>query len=291
MVTIAVRPRFHSEIAVAALTAGKMVYCEWPLARNTPEALTMAAVARDTGVRNAVGLQGTFSPGLRLVADLVGQGRIGRPVTFEASLLQSRFGVDSDRSWLVDQSEASGALFVASAHLIDAVQYLLGEISSLAGVERLSAPDGSFDDTGEHFVWRTSDTVMLVAELASGVVGTFNVSNVTYPPQGFNLRITGDEGQVVARAPRYLQFSPITVSVGVVSGELEAVEVPTRSPSTLLDEDYPATNVARSLEAFVRSIRSGAPFRPDFQDGLALHRVLDALARSSSLRTWERPQP
>ena len=287
LVTIAVRPRFHAEIAAAALSAGKMVYCEWPLARNTAEASLMASVARDTGVSNAVGLQGTFSPALRLIADLVGKGRIGRPLMFEGSLLQSRFGVDSDRSWLVDRSEASGALFVASAHLIDAVQYLLGEISFLAGVERVSAPDGTFEDNGEKFVWRTADTVMLIAELASGVVGNLNVSNVTYPPQGFALRIIGDEGQVVAKAPRYLQFSPIKVSVAVGTGELEAVEVP--SASTLLGEDHPATNVARALESFVQSIRSGTKFRPDFQDGLALHRVIDAIARSSRMRTWERP--
>lgn len=290
MVTIAVRPRFHLELAAAALRAEKKVYCEWPLARTSTEALEMASIAAATGVPNAVGLQGTSSPALRVVADLVGQGRIGRPLTFEASLLQARFAVASDRSWLSDQSEASGALFVASAHVIDAVQFVLGEISSLAAVERVSAPSGIFEDTGEPFRWGASDTVMLIAELAASVSGIISVSNVTYPPQGFSFRITGEEGQVLARAPRYFQFSPITVSLGGISGGLEELIVDYGSVAPSLGEDHPGKNVARSLNSFAQSIRIGARFQPDFEDGVALHRVLDAIARSSRLRTWERPQ-
>ena len=290
LVTIAVRPRFHLELAAAALKAGKMVYCEWPLARTLTEAQEMASIAAATGVPNAVGLQGTFAPALRLVAELVKQGRIGRPLTFEASLLQARFAVDSDRSWLSDQEEASGALFVASAHVIDAVQYVLGGISSLVAVERISAPNGIFEDTGEPFQWRASDTIMLLAELSGGTSGTLSVSNVTYPPQGFSFRVTGEEGQVLARAPRYFQFSPITVWLGVPPGELEEVTVPGGLVAASLSEDHPGKNVARSLDAFARSISGGAQFRPNFQDGLALHRVLDAMARSSRSRRWELPE-
>lgn len=289
MVTIAVRPRFHLELAAAALKAGKIVYCEWPLARTMAEAVEMASVAAATGVPNAVGLQGTFSPALRLIADLVGSGRIGRPLTFEASLLQARFAVASDRAWLSEQNEASGALFVASAHVIDAVQYVLGEMLSLVAVERVSAPSGVFEDTGELFEWGASDTVILIAELAAGVSGTVSVSNVTYPPQGFSFRITGEEGQVLARAPRYFQFSPITVSVGGLSGGLEEVIVDYGSVAPSLGEDHPGKNVARSLSSFAESIRSGTRFRPDFEDGLALHRVVEATARSSRSHTWERP--
>ena len=56
-----------------------------------------------------------------------------------------------------------------------------------------------------------------------------------------------------------------------------------------LPEDHPGKNVARALNAFAQSISSGARFRPDFEDGVALHRLLDAVARSSRLHTWERP--
>ena len=290
MVTIAVRPRFHLELAAAALEAGKFVYCEWPLARTSSEAREMASVAAVTTTKNAVGLQGTFSPALRLVADLVGQGRIGRPLTFEASLLQARFPVDSDRAWLSHQEEASGALFVASAHVIDAVQSILGEISSLVAVEKVSAPAGVFEDTGEPFQWTASDTVMLLAELRGGTSGVISISNVTYPSQGFSFRITGEAGQLLARAPRYFQFSPITVSVGGLSGELEEQTVAYGSVATSLGEDHPGKNVARALSSFAHSIGSDTRFRPDFEDGLGLHHLLDAVARSSRLQTWERPE-
>lgn len=62
LVVVAVNVTQHNDIVLAALEAGKMVYCEWPLGRNLAEAEAMAALARKKEIRTVIGLQGRFAP-------------------------------------------------------------------------------------------------------------------------------------------------------------------------------------------------------------------------------------
>ena len=73
-VAIVVRVPSHYAPTKAALEAGKHVYCEWPLGRNTDEAAQMLAAAERRGVRHAVGLQGQVSPATCYAKDLIAEG-------------------------------------------------------------------------------------------------------------------------------------------------------------------------------------------------------------------------
>src|SRR6202140_3128363 len=70
LVTVSVKVPDHLQPVMAAIDAGKHVYCEWPLGRNTGEAREMLAAAERKGVRHAVGLQGQLSPTIAYVKDL-----------------------------------------------------------------------------------------------------------------------------------------------------------------------------------------------------------------------------
>ena len=285
VVTVAVRPRFHHPLSMAALRAGKAVFCEWPLALDTTEAIEMAAAAEQGGIPTAVGLQGRFSPAIAWARRMVADGAVGRPLSFVVSQMLSKFDVDRDRAWLVRHEEASGALFVAFGHVIDSVRSILGDVQSISARQLTLSPAGVYTDGGG-FRWKTADTVMAMAELAGGVVGTAYVSNTVSPPQGYSLRILGEEGQILLAAPSYYQFSPVKVSVGPMqvsvggkaTGCLEEVDIPAGYFSdTTVTEGHAAYNVARALSDFADSIREGRRFRPDFRDGVDLHRIIDAV--------------
>ena len=289
VVTVAVRPRFHHPLAMAALRSGKAVFCEWPLALDTAEAREMAAAAREGGIPTAVGLQGRFAPAIAWTRQLVADGAVGRPLSFVVSQMLSKFEVDRDRAWLVHHEEASGALFVAFGHVMDSVRSMLGEVENISSRQLTLSPAGLYTDGGE-FEWKTADTVMAMAELDGGIVGTAYVSNTTSPPQGYSLRIIGEEGQILLAAPSYYQFSPVKVSVGPMqvslggqaTERLEEVPIPAEYFSdTAITEGHAAYNVARALSAFANSMREDRRFRPDFQDGVDLHRLLDAVMTSS----------
>src|ERR1700752_2913795 len=63
-VAVVVKVPEHYGPTVAAIEAGKHVYTEWPLGRNTAEAEEIAALARAKGVRTACGLQSRVGPSL-----------------------------------------------------------------------------------------------------------------------------------------------------------------------------------------------------------------------------------
>jgi predicted dehydrogenase len=289
VVTVAVRPRMHYPLTMAALRAGKPVFCEWPLALDTAEALEMRAVAEENAVPTAVGLQGRFAPAVLWAKKLVADGAVGKPLSFLASQMLSKFEVDSDRAWLVHHEEASGALFVAFGHVMDSIRFILGDVDNISGRQMTLSPAGVYTEGGT-FQWKTADTVMTIAELTGGIVGTSYVSNATSPAQGYSLRIIGEEGQILLGAPSYYQFSPVRLSRGPLqvsvgregSDSLEEMEIPSEYFSDMpVTEGHSAYNVARALTDFGDSIREKRRFRPDFTDGVYLHRLLDAVMTSS----------
>ena len=89
VVAVLVKVPEHRAIVLAALAAGKHVYCEWPLARDSEEAEELAAAARAAGTHVAIGLQGANSIAVRHAAKLVARGR-HRPAAEPARRLVDR---------------------------------------------------------------------------------------------------------------------------------------------------------------------------------------------------------
>ena len=68
----------HYRLAKAAITAGKDVYCEWPLTTKTSDSKELLRLAEEKGVRHIVGLQRRLSPSARYIRHLIKQGYIGK---------------------------------------------------------------------------------------------------------------------------------------------------------------------------------------------------------------------
>src|SRR4029078_11101126 len=81
LVTVCVKVPDHVTPVMAAIDAGKHVYSEWPVGRNTAKARQMFDAAERKGVRHAVGLQGRVSPSINYLRDLIAEGYIGKPLS------------------------------------------------------------------------------------------------------------------------------------------------------------------------------------------------------------------
>src|SRR5213075_2181756 len=77
LVAVTVKVPHHRELVSAALTAGKAVYCEWPLGRDLDDARAMAALAAERGVRTVVGFQARQAPAIEFVGELLSDGYVG----------------------------------------------------------------------------------------------------------------------------------------------------------------------------------------------------------------------
>ena len=77
-VLIATPDHTHADITIAAMQAGKHVYCEKPLSNTFAEARRMKEVARETGVITQMGNQGRSGAGARRVCEWIWAGAIGK---------------------------------------------------------------------------------------------------------------------------------------------------------------------------------------------------------------------
>ncbi len=67
----------HATVSLAAMRAGKHVYCEKPLTHNIAEARQVARVAKETGVATQLGNQGHSTEGIRQTCELIWAKAIG----------------------------------------------------------------------------------------------------------------------------------------------------------------------------------------------------------------------
>ncbi len=76
-VMIATPDHTHAAIAMAAIRAGKHVFCQKPLTHDIHEARVLRRAARRYGVATQMGIQGHSQEGLRLICEWIWDGAIG----------------------------------------------------------------------------------------------------------------------------------------------------------------------------------------------------------------------
>lgn len=291
LVTVAVRISQHLPMVLAALEAGKHVFCEWPLALDVAQAQTMTGLARSRGVRHAVGTQARFSPGIMYGKELMDETYVGRPLLFHATHFLSG-AVDprpSHREWVMRAEEGGGAILIAFGHCLDVVRWYLGEPSEVSGSVETLVHEARFSDTGEVVPVTAIDTVSCMARLATGIAGTMHVSNACKRGSGFRLEVYGSEGRLLIESPRMVQYSPAKVYGARGKEEFRELPVPDRFHEVrTLPQDSQALQVAQLLRRFIRSIHDGTRFQPSFEEAIGLHRTIEAIKHSAVTGTWER---
>jgi predicted dehydrogenase len=301
LVDIAAPGDLHAPIAIAALAAGKHVLCEKPLANTLAEAEAMRAAADDAyprGARAMVGFNYRRVPALALARRLVEQGRIGRLRHFRAVYLQDWLAdADAPMTWRMRAERAgSGALGDLGAHIVDLARYLTGD--ELAGVCALSETfvrerplaDGPGSDTVT-----VDDAVVFTGRLASGALASFEVTRyATGRKNGLRVELNGSAGSLAFDLERLNELEFFDASGDGADNGFRRVLVTEGShpylsgwwpPGHTLGWEHTFTHQARDL---LTAIADGTQPLPSFGDGLAVQRVLDAVARSAaSGNSWE----
>jgi predicted dehydrogenase len=131
----------HAPVSLAALAAGKHVLCEKPLAVATDEAREMERAAARAGVLSACGFNYRFVPAIRLLQELMVEGRLGAIRHYRAVYLQDWLSNNPD--WA---GGAGGSAVRDFSHLLDMLRHLVGEPSSVVAASRsiLSEADDAF---------------------------------------------------------------------------------------------------------------------------------------------------
>jgi predicted dehydrogenase len=288
VVAVTVKVPRHRELVSAALSAGKAVYCEWPLGRDLDEARAMAALAAGQAVRTVVGLQGRQAPAIEFVRELLCDGYVGEVLsTTMVGLSTPGDVVIEPNAYMLDKTNGANLLTVAVGHSLDTLNHVLGEFADLSAVSDLHRPLISIDGTGEQMVKTAADQIAVIGTLTSGATASLHVREAVAGGTGFLWEINGTDGtlRITADAP-FPGIFPVAVAGAQGAGEPAALAVPAaltqRWPALSSLDGSPAFNVGRAYAAFAQDIDDGTHTVPDFADGVRRHEVIAAIERSAA---------
>jgi predicted dehydrogenase len=117
---------FHSEVSIAALEAGKHVFCEKPDAINAAEAQKMADAAARSGKLLMTMRNNRFSPASQYLKRYIEEGLMGEIYTGRCGWLRRR-GIPGKGGWFTNKSMSGGGpLIDLGVHFIDLAMWLMG---------------------------------------------------------------------------------------------------------------------------------------------------------------------
>lgn len=122
---------FHPEMAIAALEAGKHVWCEKPMAPAFTDAVKMRDAARRSGKAAAMGYNYIQNPMIRHMRRLIDEGAIGKVYHVRAEMDED-FMADATQSfyWKSEASSGYGALDDFAVHPLSLLFALFGHAQS-----------------------------------------------------------------------------------------------------------------------------------------------------------------
>lgn len=122
VVSIATPNQFHAEMAIAALRAGKHVWCEKPMAASIADAEAMLAAARASDRVTALGYNYIQNPAIRNIRRLIGEGAIGE-VNHLRVEMDEDFMADGSAlfNWKSDAGSGHGALDDFGVHALSLI--------------------------------------------------------------------------------------------------------------------------------------------------------------------------
>lgn len=286
----------HSEIAIAALAAGKHVLVEKPLANTLAEAEAMAEAARQArarGVQSMVGFNYRRVPALALARELIAEDRVGTVRHVRAAYLQDWLAdPESPMSWRLKREAAgSGALGDIASHAIDQVLFLLGDhITEVSGrthtfTTHRPGAQGLEEVTVDDAVWTT-------LTLASGAIASVEVSRVaTGQKNSLKLEIYGDKGSLVFDLEDLNELGFLDATVPVREQGFRRILV-NEPEHPYIGAWWPQGHIigwehtfTHEIRDFLAAIGSGTEPSPSFDDGLAVQRILAAVEESSAAKS------
>jgi predicted dehydrogenase len=185
-VYVAAPPGAHLELALAAAAAGKPAYVEKPMARSHAESRRMLEAFAAAGLPLFVAYYRRALPRFACVAELIAEGRIGRPSTLAYRYARPRPAEEGGQiPWRLDPVHSGGGLLLdLGSHALDLFDWLLGPLGDVAGTAARRSPHPG----------RVEDAVAMSFRTVSGVVGAAVWDFAGVGPHEDRVEIAGAEG-------------------------------------------------------------------------------------------------
>jgi len=288
----------HYEVVVAALRAGKHVYCDKPLAANLAQAREMLSEARRSGMQHRMTFHLRFVPALMRARQLVEEGFLGQVFGFRAYYLHSGY-VDPNRpmSWRLDAAAGGGALVDLGSHVLDLLCFLLGDFAEVFAATETFIKERPLPGQPDRRAPVTvDDLAILTLRAANGAIGTVEASRLaTGTNDEMQIEIYGQLGALRFNLmdPNWLYVFDAREPEAPLGGNrgfkaIESVQrypAPAVLPGPKFAIGWLRYHIASQFD-FISSLVKGQPGPPDFEDGVRVQEIMEAAYRSSCERFW-----
>ena len=287
----------HPEQLLAAMEAGKHIYCDKPLVVGE-DAMRQIATALPTyhGIGQMTFQYRCYPPTLR-AKYLLDEGFLGNIISFRAAYLHAGNVDPSKRmGWRYLKAEGGGVLQDLGSHLIDLMDHLLGPFDSVLAEKRilyLQRPDAH----GEMAPAEVDDQVVMLAKLRNGAIGTMEVSKIASGAEDdLRFEIHGDRGAIRFNLLEmdYLQVYDLREPASPLGGQRGWRKIPALPRNEKLS-DFPDAKIGAGwlrghlhcLYTFLQAVANGHQGEPSLRRGLQVQRMLAIAEASNRDKCWK----
>ncbi|MCP1211506.1 Gfo/Idh/MocA family protein [Devosia subaequoris] len=293
VVSITTPNAFHAEMAIAALEAGKHVWCEKPMAVALADAELMAAAAKVSGRVAVLGYNYIQSPLIRHISVILANDTIGA-VNHVRLEMDEDFMADPQAQfyWKSEASSGYGALDDFGVHPLSLLQILFGlptKVMALLAKPYAARPTRD----GDTRAVETFDIASVLFEVGAGISGVMALNRAAWGRKGrIALQIFGSKGAILYDQERMNELQLyVAADEPTRQGFRTIISAPHHDP---YDRFIPAPghglgfNDLKIIECHELLNRiAGRPARViDFQAGLNIERVVHAMAQSHLGQRW-----
>ncbi len=290
-------PNFlHQEMAMAAIDAGKHVYCEKPLALGATGAGEMTEAAEAADIKTLVGYNYLHNPAIRLAKEIIQSGEIGEIVHFRGNHFEDYLASpDTPYTWRSSKAKAgAGVVADLGSHVISLARRLIGEIDTVQAMLQIVVKERPLPgEPGRKKPVEVDDQAQMLLRFKDGPTGTIEVSAVA-AGRKMNLafEITGSRGTLAFDQERMNELRLFRFGDDPSREGFKTILTGPAHPP--YDQFCPAPghglgfNDLKIIEIahLIEGIASGTPLDPDFRSAWQIAEVVEAAIRSDADGCW-----
>lgn len=285
--------KFHAEMAISALAAGKHLWCEKPMAPELANAEKMLAAQKTAKRICVVGYNYIQNPAIRHIRQLLGEGVIG-PLSHVRLEMDEDFMADPDGMffWKHEASSGYGALDDFAVHPLSLLLKTVGLPVKVFCDMAMPFPDRPLPEGGRRKV-ETYDVTSTLFRLPDGVSGSLAANRSAWGRKGrISLQIFGAKGSIAYDQERMNELQLFTTE-GRASehGFRTILTAPVHQP---YDRFVPAPghglgfNDLKTIECheLLEAIAGRESYSVSFEEGVRIERTVHAMAASFKAGRW-----
>lgn len=275
-VSVCTPNKAHSEIAIAALKAGKHVLCEKPAARTYAEALQMQKAQHETGKILNIGVVNRFNTNVNKLKDLIDNGELGEVYQVYVSFRSRRAIPGLGGAFTTKAIAGGGVLIDWGVHFLDIVMYCCGDpkVKSVSAetFTKLGNPIPEYTYTS---MWAGPPVKDGICDVEEGVTGMIRT-------EGPVITLNGAWAQNIAPNEMFIDFLGTKGGVRLQYGKeftLFSTKNGMLTETAFKSTDYPMFQ--KEIDEFVRSVEENDKLVSHIDTNIITAQMMDAIYRSA----------